>query len=479
MADLFAVPVLVALLPLIGAVAAAVLPGARTGAWLAVAGSMLALALSGSLPAQVSRPGADDWLLADALSSHIGLLVAFMAAAAAWAGRAAALRPRPHAALFLALLGFLLTAALANNLGLVWIGMEAAMLAAAAAMALSGTAAALAAARRLLLLGGAGLLLALFGTILLYLAVQPVLGPGAAALRWTALADAAPHASAPLLSLAFVFLLLGYGAQAGLVPLHAWLAGAGAEAPVALGALLGGAMPCVALAILLRVRGLLASNEAALAPGPPLMALGLATLLLASLSLGRRRDAGRLLGDLAIGQSGLIAFAFGLGGLAATFAGLLQLTLHALARSAVLQVLAQGGDGMDRFGAAASPFPGRGATLPALTLAAGLAALAGLPPFGLFASGFLIAIETMHFQPWLALPLGLGLVLSGWGLARRLTGIPFPLPPRPGRAAARAAVPGWVALLPAWLPLALTVGLGLAMPGAVLAWLAEVAGTAR
>ncbi len=61
-------------------------------------------------------------------------------------------------------------------------------------------------------------MLALFGTLLLYLAAEP----NPASLRWSTLSPAGfPHNAA--LELACIFLLLGYGTLAGLVPLHGWL----------------------------------------------------------------------------------------------------------------------------------------------------------------------------------------------------------------------------------------------------------------
>ena len=101
-------------------------------------------------------------------------------------------------------------------------------------------------------------------------------------------------------------------------------------------------------------------------------------------------------------------------------------------------------------------------------------AVAGLPPFGLFTSTFLLMAETVRRLPWLALPLGLGLLAGGWALAARLVslclGAPTPDRDTPAPVAA---------LVPAWLALALALLAGLAMPAPLAAWLAAVAGAAR
>ena len=258
-----------------------------------------------------------------------------------------------------------------------------------------------------------------------------------------------------MLSVGFVLLLAGYGTPAALVPLHTWLPEAEAALPAPLAGLLGGAMTNAALVAILRARGVLAANYAAMPPGPPLMALGLLSLLLAAFALWRQREGSRALAFVSIGQSGVAAFAFGLGGAAASFAGLLHLTLHTLAKSAAVQSL--------------------GTETPArrLTLAAGLVALAGLPPFGLFVSLFMIADETARRLPWLLAPLGLGLAVAAWALAVRLAALPAATTPGRGPAAA------WLPLLPAWLMLGLVALLGFAMPGPVVAWFAAAAGAPR
>jgi len=109
-----------------------------------------------------------------------------------------------------------------------------------------------------------------------------------------------------------------------------------------------------------------------------------------------------------------------------------------------------------------------------LTLAVGLLALAGLPPFGLFTSGFLVTMETVRQMPLLAIPLGLGLAASAWALAARMVAL-CRHAPTPDRAAA----PPPIALLPAWLLLLVALVLGLAMPGAAVDWFSKIAETMR
>jgi hydrogenase-4 component F len=481
-AELASTPGLVALLPLLAALAAAFIRRADVASWLVVIASTLAFLCACTLPWQMH---AGELLLIDPLSAHLAILTAFIGLTTAWfsrgyirvelaAGRLDAPRARQYHALFLAFLGFMLLAILSNNLGVTWVAVEAATLAGVVVVGLPGTAEAVEASWKFFILCGVGIALALFGTIVLYLAALPVLGPGLPAMSWDRLAEAAPQARAAMLNLAFVFLLLGYGTKAGLAPLHSWMPNAHAEGPTPVSAVLAGSILNVALLAILRTRGLLAANAEAIAPGPPIMALGLLSLLLAALSLWRRRDAKRFFAFSTIEQSGIAAFAFGLGGAGAAFAGMLHLTLHTLTKAAVFQCIGRAAQlkGGQKFADIGGLISGHAAL--GLTLAAAIVALAGLPPFGLFTSEFLIVTETVRRMPWLAVPLGIGLVTGAWALATRLIELCLG-PPTPDR----GPKPVPAALLPAWLHLGVVLVLGLAMPQQVAAWLASVASTLR
>src|SRR5205807_7447391 len=80
---------------------------------------------------------------------------------------------------------------------------------------------------------------------------------------------------------------------------------------------------------------LLALNPAALAPGPLMVTMGLISLVFAAFMLYRRRDIKRLFAYSSIEHMGIIAFAFGIGGPLANFAGLLHMTMQSLTKSAI------------------------------------------------------------------------------------------------------------------------------------------------
>lgn len=469
-------PLATVLLPLLAAVAALVAPSADVAAWCAIGGATGAFALAAGLP-WFGESGFG--LLADPLAVAMTILTAFAATTGAWLSRpywrleAAAGRADPRTvrlahAIYPTLLASLLLAVVADHLLLAWAGMAASVLLLVASLRPIGSEAA---QWRLFLVGATALAMALLGVLLLSLAALPAVAGGTDTLLWTRMAELAPHSDGWVLTLAFVFLLLGLGTLAGLVPLHGALLGAEAAGPVPLSGVLGGLLPGAALVALLRARSLVASNQDAVAPGPALLALGLLSLVLAALTLRRQASGPRFLAVAGLGHIGVVAFAFGLGSGAATFAGLLHLTLLTLTRSALIQLCGRagqvrGGGGLDGLLA--------GHRALALTLTAGLVALAGLPPFGLFTSLFLVTMETVRAAPLLAIPLTLGLAACAWAGGARVVALcrhvalpdDGPSPP-----------PG--ALLPAWLLLAVVVVLGLAMPQPMVDWLTGIAQALR
>ena len=456
-------PACVILTPWFAAILLAVLPRPEWRPWVNLGAAALGFLLACRLP--FVSGGGGSWLLADPLAIHLVLLTSFVGLTGAWFNCFTAPAPlgdraaRLYHALFQILLGSLSLALLSDNAALTWAALEAAMLAMVLATALADPADSLRAAWRVLVLGGAGIALASFGTLLLYLAAVPALGPGWAALRWSALLPAAAQCDGAGLSLAFIVLLLGYGTIAALAPLQAWLIEAQDRGPAALTGVLGGSLPGVGLFVILRLRGLLDDNAHALSPGGPIMALGLISLLVSGFALWQRQGLARFLAVSTAGQSGLIAFSFGLGGAVATFAGLLHLTVHTLVKAAAFQT-----------------GPGRiGGTHRAagLTLLVALAALAGMPPFGLFTSLILVTEQTLQRVPLLAAPLGIGVVAGAWALLARLPS--DCLGPR-GAPPTRIALAG---LAGAWANLAAALVLGLAMPPGLVAWLQGIAAVAR
>jgi hydrogenase-4 component F len=255
----------------------ALLSGYRLAAWLNVVAS--ALTLAASLLPFVERPATSAFFLIDDFNIYLVALTAFVAFTTSLfsaryvlheveIGRLAPRYLRFYHAMYQAFTFTMLLALTANNLGVMWVAIEGATLTTVLMVGLYRTHAALEAAWKYFILCGVGIALALFGTTLMYLAAQPVMGEGLPAMTWSALLPQVDKFSPAILNLAFVFLLVGYGTKVGLVPLHAWLPDAHAEGPTPISAVLSGLLLNVALYVVLRFKMLLAGNPNALAPGP-------------------------------------------------------------------------------------------------------------------------------------------------------------------------------------------------------------------
>ncbi len=294
----------------------------------------------------------------------------------------------------------MLLALLTNNMGILWVAMEAATLTTVLLVSLYRTPASLEAAWKYFILCGVGIAQALFGTILLYFAAEKVLGAGGGALLWTELNAVKGQLEPTVLSIAFVFLLVGYGTKTGLVPLHNWLPDAHAEGPTPVSAVLSGLLLNVALYAVVRCKVLVEGSVHTSFARGLMMGFGLLSVVVAAFLLSRQKDLKRLFAYSSVEHMGIITFAFGMAGPIANFAGLLHMTVHSLTKSAIFFAVGHASqktgtqliDGI-RGLITISPMMGWGLML-------GTLAILGMPPFGVFASEFLILTTAMREQPW-------------------------------------------------------------------------------
>jgi hydrogenase-4 component F len=360
-------------------------------------------------------------------------------------------------------------ALLANNVGLMWVAVELATLTTILMVGIYRTPAALEAAWKYFILGSVGIALALFGTILVYLAARSVVGEGLDAMAWSVLVSRAGAFDPHLLNLAFVFLLLGYGTKVGLAPLHAWLPDAHAEGPTPISAVLSGLLLNVALFAVLRFKMIMTANPGALAPGPLMVTLGLISVLFASFMLYRRTDIKRLFAYSSIEHMGIVTFAFGMGGPLANFAGLLHMVLHSLTKSAIF--FSVGHIAQIKGTQTMSEIRGLTVSHPLLGwgLVLGVLSIAGLPPMGIFMTEFLIVSSTFARQPVLAIALALGLLVGLGALLLRLNGLAFGDPHGKHN-------PTDASFVPLFAHLALVLGAGIYLPPLLVEWFQHVAG---
>ena len=423
-------------MPLAGAVVLALFGHRNRAAELNVLFSTLTFLAASALTARVIAGGAltvlDEQFFVDSLNVFLVALTAFVGLTTALFsrpymrierdhGRVSAGGLRLYHSMYQMFSFTMLLVLTTNNLGIMWVGMEAATLTTVLLVALYRTHASLEAAWKYFILCGVGIAQALFGTILVYFAAEKIIGAGTGALLWTQLDAVKTSLEPTVMSIAFVFLLVGYGTKVGLVPLHNWLPDAHAEGPTPVSAVLSGLLLNVALYALVRCKvltdgALVASGEAAgtAFASRLLMGFGLLSVVVAAFFLSRQRDVKRMFAYSSVEHMGLITFAFGMGGPVASFAGLLHMTVHSLTKSAIFFAVGHASQkagtqimedirGLIR----SNPTIGWGLML-------GTAAILGMPPFGVFASEFLILTQAIANHPWAApiLLLSLGVAFA-------------------------------------------------------------------
>ncbi|MBI4844858.1 MAG: hydrogenase 4 subunit F [Nitrospirae bacterium] len=467
------------LVPLFAAVILAFVGDRKFAPEINIIGSAATFAAGAGLSLQVYEQGpmlaGGKFFFVDAFNVYLSVLTSFVSMTTAIFSRRYMRLEREHGrvghvgmrfyhAMFQLFIFAMLLCLLTNNIGVLWIAMELATLSTVLLVSLYRTPSAIEAAWKYFILCGVGIAQALFGTVLLYFAAEKVLGEGGEALLWTNLNKVSGSLEPTVLSLAFVFLMVGYGTKVGLVPLHNWLPDAHSEGPTPISAVLSGLLLNIALYALVRCKVLVDGSTGTHHAGNIMMGFGIISILVAAFSLLRQKDIKRMFSYSSIEHMGIATFAFGLGGPIATFGALLHMLVHSLAKSAIFFTAGHASQmhrtqDMDKITGLfkGNPLVGWG-------LMFGVMAIAGMPPFGVFMSEFLILTATIKEAPWMTPFLLLGLGVAFAALFRRVQPmVAGGLPPhqRPIKAAH----------LPVMLHMALVLMLGVYMPEFLNNWL--------
>lgn len=311
-----------------------------------------------------------------------------------------------------------------NNLGILWVAMECATLITVLLVSFYRSKQSLEASWKYLILCGVGLAQALLGTILLFFAAKEVDGIHNA-LNWSELHAVSSQLSPTVVSIAFVFILIGYGTKAGFVPLHNWLPDVYGESMTSVLSLLSGILLNLAFYAILRFKIIVDGSVGISFTSPFLLCFGLLNIIIAALFLLRQRDIKRLFAYSSIEHIGIISFAFGIGTSLAIFAGLLHMMAHSLSKTAaffsagqIIQI--QNTSRMENIRGIVHQFPSLGWGLLLSSFA-----LIGLPPSALFISEFLIIFATVKDQFWLAIPLTIGLLIAFAAILRQIQRMVF------------------------------------------------------
>ena len=361
-------------------------------------------------------------LRADALSVTMLIVIGVVGTLTTWAsigyidaelahGHTDRRGARLYGTLTPAFLAAMVVAVSANNIGLIWVAVEATTVITAFLVGHRRTRTALEATWKYVVICSVGIAIAFLGTVLLYFAARHAGAASADALNLDVLLAHAAQLDPAVTRLAGGLLLIGYGAKVGLVPFHTWLADAHSQAPAPVSALMSGVLLSVAFSVILRIKPVI---DAAVGPGflrAGLLIVGLATVLIAALLLTVTGDLKRMLAYSSMENMGLIAIAAAAGTKLAIAALLLHVLAHGVGKTVLFLAggqlqAAHDSTAIDQISAVI----GRSRLIGA-SFAVGMIVLLGLPPFAMFASELSIARSLADARLAWALAVVLGLIV--------------------------------------------------------------------
>jgi hydrogenase-4 component F len=336
----------------------------------------------------------ENWISGDSLSALVLLLVSFVGFTAAifswgYLERTAAAnnsgRIRRYYARYNLFLLSMLAVPILSHIALVWIAVELTTLLSVFLVSFENTPEALEAAWKYVVLTCMGAAFALLGVLILYWGMS-ISGTGP--FTWQGLVTASPGISPMLLKTSFLFILIGFGTKAGLVPLHTWLPDAHSQAPSPVCALLSGVETTTVLYAILRLLPIL--QVPSIQVENWFIVFGLLSVGTAAFLLIQVKDYKRLFAFSTVEHMGIILVAAGLGSSAAQYGATFQMISHALSKSfcffaAGSTLLAVGTRDITAVRGLVRTSP-----VTAVALMIGGLAIAGAPPFTVFLSEFSI-----------------------------------------------------------------------------------------
>jgi hydrogenase-4 component F len=324
--------------------------------------------------------------------------------------------------LFNLFLATMLIALTANNIIMMWVAIEATTVSSVFLAGIYYQRSSLEAAWKYIMLCSVGVAFGLFGTVLTYANGVAVFDNPGQALLWTSIREQAHLLDPRLMQIAFIFIVIGFGTKTGLFPMHTWLPDAHSEAPSPVSGLLSAGLLNCALLVVIRhfiIDSIVLGSEFT---RMLMLTFGLLSVAVAALFILVQKDIKRLLAYSSVENMGLITFAIGLGPLG-VFAAMLHMLNHSLGKTLMF---CGAGNVMLKYGTRdmniikglirVAPWTG-------VLFGAGALALAGVPPFNLFVSEFMVVcsgIDVHHPVLILVLLLLLTIVLAG--LARLVAG---------------------------------------------------------
>ncbi|AIF84503.1 formate hydrogenlyase subunit 3/multisubunit Na+/H+ antiporter, MnhD subunit [Candidatus Nitrososphaera evergladensis SR1] len=293
---------------------------------------------------------------------------------------------------------FLLTMLLvpvSNNMGAMWVAIEATTLVSVLLIMLYTKESAIEAAWKYLIIATVGLSFALFGTVFFYYANVTAISPSAeaepsSAMNWTDMVSHSKLLNPDIVKIAFIFILVGFGTKAGLAPMHTWLPDAHSEAPTPVSALLSGVLLNCSIYSIIRYHIITSGTVGSAFSNQLLIILGVVSVGIAAASIYFQKDMKRMLAYSSVEHMGIVSLAMGFGGFIGIYGALLHIINHAIAKP--LMFFASGTISQKYETKTMSGIRGIIKIMPitgVLFLIGGLA-IVGMPPFNIFVSEFMI-----------------------------------------------------------------------------------------
>jgi hydrogenase-4 component F len=276
---------------------------------------------------------------------------------------------------------------LSQNMGLVWVAVEATTLSSAPLIYFHRHHRSLEATWKYLLICSVGIALALLG--IFFLAVASAGRNGDTSLMLGDLLSRGALMDPRWLRASFILLLVGFGTKMGLAPMHTWLPDAHSEAPSVVSALLSGTLLNCAFLGILRAHQILAASGQLFFGQDLLTGFGLMSMGVAAVFVIRQPDFKRLLAYSSVEHMGILALGVGIGGIG-VFGSMLHAVSHSFTKAGLFLVA---GNIMTAYKTKYfENVTGMLRTFPvsAVLWIAGFLAITGSPPFGLFISEFTI-----------------------------------------------------------------------------------------
>lgn len=305
----------------------------------------------------------------------------------------------------------LLLVLLSNNIGVMWVALEATTLVSAFLIISDADSLSIEAMWKYLLICSVGIVFAFMGTILTVAAAKNLQGTGSIFL-FSQLKLHAKQIDPQLMLFAFIFIVVGFGTKAGLAPMHTWLPDAHSQSPTPVSAVFSGVMLNCALFCVMRYLPITAAALGGDGQAHAILLLfGFLSLLFAAIFIPIQNDIKRFLAYCSVEHMGIIVIGLGLGGIG-TFAALLHTANHSLAK--VLSFFSAGHISdhygtrdMRRISAAVEHIPLWGGAFFLSILV-----LIGVAPFSVFLSEFLIVKEAFFQGRYVVVGLFLFCVLA-------------------------------------------------------------------